>query len=179
MLRTIALSLLLLVACSPSVDPDRVVDAPGTDANAAETAFLDPSDVALRKILQEETISFSIDAAPVDQALDFIRTLKNINVIVNDRIRADLEGSLVTLEVTDLEIDSALSLLLRLAGPDYTWMVRNGVVFVTDREGVRNDPVLRVHNLRDRPFGISHFVAPNLILKPAGSDPDEGQPLFR
>ena len=143
------------------------------------TALLDPADRALGKTLREETITFSFASATVAEALEFIRTLKNINVIINDKIRANLEGSLVTLSVTDLEIESALDLLLRLAGPNYTYMLQGGVVFVTDRKGARDDAVLRVHYIGDRPFSISNFIAPNLILKPAGTGIDDSQPLFR
>ena len=169
--RTVVLSLLLLVSCGNSSEPERAIAPP-------ETAPLGPSDRALVDTLRKETVTFSFDAVTLAKALEFIRNQKNINVIINDRIRADLEGSLVTLDVTDLEIGSSLDLVLRLAGPEYTWVVQDGVVFVTDQEGARNDPVLRVHTVSDRPFNISRFVAPNLILTPAGTDIDESQPIF-
>lgn len=176
--RIIPILLLLLMACGDSPRTDGAVDVPDTETDIAPESPLDPVDQALKNMLQEETITFSFDATTVSEALDFIRAGKNINVVIDDRIRADLEDLPVTLSVTELDVDSALDLLLRLAGPEYTYVLRDGVVFITDRDGARSDAVLRVHPVGDLTGGRSDFIAPDLILKPAGDGSDEDHPLF-
>jgi general secretion pathway protein D len=135
-------------------------------------------DQALKNYLANEKITFAFDGATLPQALDFIRTLKSVNIAYDEEVKSDLEAATITLQVTDLELDSALDLLLRYAGPDYTYSFRNGVVFITNKEGARGTAVLRVHPVGDLTIRLTNFVAPNLILKPAGSEIDESAPLF-
>lgn len=141
-------------------------------------AALSPEDQALKNRLSEETITFDFTDATIPQALEFIRTLKGINIVIDDEIKSDLEAAPVTLQVSNLELDSALNLLLQYAGPDYTYTFKNGVVFVTNKEGARGKPVLKVHPVGDLTIRLTNFIAPNLILKPAGSEISEDQPLF-
>ena len=117
--RIIALSLLTLVACGDSPRTDGAADVPDGENTVAPEVLLEPVDQALKNRLQTETITFSFDATPLPEALEFIRAGKNLNVVINDRIRADLEDVPVTLSATELEVGSALDLLLRLAGPDW------------------------------------------------------------
>jgi len=139
---------------------------------------LDPEDQVLKNRLKSETVNFTFDGATLPQALEFIRTLKNVNIVIDGKVMADLEEAPVTLSVTDLELESALELLLRLAGPDFTYILKQGVVFVTNKEGAAGKPVLRVHSVGDLTIRLTNFIAPNLILKPAGAEIDESQPLF-
>ncbi len=139
---------------------------------------MDPVDQALKNRLSEETVNFSFEGATMPQALEFIRTLRNINIVIDDKVKADLEAAPVTLTVADLQVSSALDLLLRLAGPDYTYILRDGVVFITNKEGARGKAILRVHSVGDLALKLTNFIAPNLILKPAGAEVDESQPLF-
>jgi type II secretory pathway component GspD/PulD (secretin) len=139
---------------------------------------LNPADRALQNRLQEETVSFTFEDATLAEALDFIRNLRNINVVIDDEVKGDLEAAPVTLTVNDLELASALDLLLRLAGPDYTYVFRNGVVYITNVEGARGDPVMQVYNVGDLTLRLTNFIAPSLILKPAGAEVSEDEPLF-
>ena len=139
---------------------------------------LSADDRALQNRLAAEKITFQFEGAPMTDALEFIRTLKGINIVVDDSIRSDLEAAPINLAVTDLELDSALDLLLRLAGADYTYVIRGGVLYVTNREGARGEAILRVHTVGDLTIRLTNFVAPNLILKPAGAEMDEDTPLF-
>jgi general secretion pathway protein D len=147
-----------------------------TEFGAADAE--DPANQNLLNQLREEKVTFSFDEATLPQALDFIRTLKNINIVIDDKVKDDLEGAPVTLTVNELELDSALDLLLRLAGPTYTYILQQGVVFVTNAEGARGDAVLRVHAVGDLTIRLTNFTAPNLILQPAGAEVDEASPIF-
>ncbi len=157
---------------------DRITRRADAITDFGTTASQSPENQDLINQLREEEVTFSFDEATLPQALDFIRTLKNINIVIDDKVRDDLEGAPVTLTVNDLALDSALDLLLRLAGPEYTYILRQGVVFVTNTEGARGDAILRVHAVGDLTFRLTNFVAPNLILQPAGAEVDESTPLF-
>ncbi|MHC4862312.1 MAG: hypothetical protein ACYTDY_19705, partial [Planctomycetota bacterium] len=135
-------------------------------------------DRALKNRLAADKITFQFEGAPLTDALEFIRTLKGINIVIDDAVRSDLEAAPINLAVTELELDSALDLLLKLAGADFTYVLRDGVLFITNKEGARGEAVLRVHTVGDLTIRLTNFIAPNLILKPAGAEVDEDTPLF-
>jgi general secretion pathway protein D len=139
---------------------------------------MDPADQALKNRLQQEIVGFSFENATMPEALDVLRQLKDVNIVIDDAVKSDLEAAPVTLTVTSLEFESALNLLLRLAGTDYTYVLRNGVVFITNREGARGKAILRVHTVGDLTIKLTNFIAPSLILKPAGAEIDDSQPPF-
>ncbi len=147
-----------------------------TDYGAGTT--LSPRDQALKNRLNEEKTNFQFESATLADALDYIRQVNNINIVVDDKVKDDIEGQQVTLSVSDLQLGSALELLLKFAGAEYTYVLRNGVVFITNQQGARGEPVLRVFNVGDLTIKLTNFVAPNLILKPTSAEMDENAPPF-
>ena len=137
-----------------------------------------PEDRALANRLREEKVAFTFDETPLPDAVEFIRGVKNLNIVIDDAIKSDLEGAPVSLSVSELEIEAALNLLLKLAGAEYTYTIKNGVVFITNLEGARGEAILRVHPVGDLTIQLTNFIAPDLILKPAGAEVSEDQPLF-
>jgi len=137
-----------------------------------------PEDRALANRLREEKVAFTFDETPLPDAIEFIRGVKNLNIVIDDNIKSDLEGAPVSLSVSELEIEAALRLLLKLAGAEYTYTIKNGVVFITNLEGARGEAILRVHPVGDLTIQLTNFIAPDLILKPAGAEVSEDQPLF-
>ncbi|MCU0724624.1 MAG: hypothetical protein MUE73_02370 [Planctomycetes bacterium] len=67
---------------------------------------MDPADQALKNRLQQEIVSFSFENATMPEALDVLRQLKNINIVIDDKVKSDLEAAPVTLTVTSLEFES-------------------------------------------------------------------------
>jgi hypothetical protein len=85
---------------------------------------------ALEKRILEEKVSFSFDQAGLPDVLEFIRNLKGVNIVVDDKRAADAEKAIVTASVEGMPIAAALSLLLAPHGFGYS--ITHGVVFVTD-----------------------------------------------
>lgn len=137
-----------------------------------------PEDRALANRLREEKVAFTFDETPLPDAIEFIRGVKNLNIVIDDKIKSDLEGAPVSLSVSELEIAAALNLLLKLAGPEYTYTIKNGVVLITNLEGARGEAILHVHPVGDLTIQLTNFIAPDLILKPAGAEVSEDKPLF-
>jgi len=150
---------------------ERITDF-GSGADAS------PEDQALANRLREEKVGFTFDETPLPDAIEFIRGVKNLNIVIDDNIKSDLEGAPVSLSVSELEIAAALRLLLKLAGPEYTYTIKNGVIFITNSEGARGEAILLVHPVGDLTMQLTNFIAPDLILKPAGAEVSEDQPLF-
>ncbi|MEN8148352.1 MAG: hypothetical protein ABFS86_00930 [Planctomycetota bacterium] len=139
---------------------------------------MSPEDRALSNRLREEKIGFTFDETPLPEAIEFIRGVKNLNIVIDGEIESDLEGAPVSLSVNELELSAALNLLLKLAGPEYTYTLKNGVVYITNQEGARGEATLRVHPVGDLTIQLTNFIAPDLVLKPAGAEASEDQPPF-
>lgn len=147
-----------------------------TDFGAATQ--LSPADQALKNRLAEETTEFNFPGVSLSEALEFLRQLHGLNIIVDDEVLADVEGATVTMNVQGLELASALDILLDWGGAELTYVVRNRTIVITNTAGARGEAVLRVHPVGDLTTKLTNFIAPNLVLKPAGADISDDQPQF-
>jgi len=71
----------------------------------------------------------SFDPVPEEQALEFVRTVRSVNIVVDDAVAAKAASAVFSGSVHDCALADALSLLVRPAG--FTWQIAEGVVFVT------------------------------------------------
>jgi len=108
----------------------RLKQLPGTAPGAAKGE--EEMDSGLRRRLRDEKISFSFAGATLRQGFDFIRTLKKINIVIDPAIAEETDGAF-DLEVADLRLDHAISLILLPRG--LTYQLRDGVVFVVRMGG--------------------------------------------
>jgi type II secretory pathway component GspD/PulD (secretin) len=134
-------------------------------------------EIALANRLEEEVVGFDFTDTPFTAVVDFIHNVRNINIVVDERIKGDVDAVTVTLKVNDLSVKNVLDLLLAYGG-DLTYVLRDNLVFITRPEFARGQLKLKVHPVGDLTMRITQFIAPNLILKPAGSEFDEDQPQF-
>jgi type II secretory pathway component GspD/PulD (secretin) len=61
----------------------------------------------------EQSITFSFDMATVDQALDFIRTLKGVNIVLTPEAMKKAATTALTQTVNEIRLADALALILR------------------------------------------------------------------
>ena len=93
-----------------------------------------PADRKVREQLEETIVSFTFNEQPVMEALDFVMTLGNVNIIP-DRAKFTDAGQTITLEVNNIPLGAALGRLCEQLGMQYA--IVHGVVFISDARGVR------------------------------------------
>ncbi len=116
-----------------------------------------PGDARLHKQLDETKVSLTFNEQPVMEALDFLVTLGKLN-IVPDRTKFADAGKTVTLKLEDASLREALDQVILAIG--LAWTVRDGVVFITDAEGVKRftPPPPRRSFAADRPSAVDRKV---------------------
>jgi hypothetical protein len=102
--------------------PKEVLGPPAADAPDWE--------LELREKL-EAGVSFSFDSATLTQALHFIRTVKQVNLVFDPAAKAAAESADLTLAVDDITLEAALSLMLLPRG--FTFELADGVVLITKK----------------------------------------------
>ncbi len=109
--------ILLVLVCAAFV--------PG--ARAEETA-----EDKIKKALTRK-VSFEFVDTPLTDALDFIRRLSNVAIVVDPKIIADgKDKAAINLRVTDMNMDLALEWILKLAELDYK--IRNQAIYIFSPE---------------------------------------------
>lgn len=118
----------------------------------------------------------------LEAVLDPIRTFTSIPVVVTpDAVEAvDAAGVEFTENLPhEMTALNALNILIGLAGPEVTWTVRNGVVYVTSTARAYNNLVIWPHDVRDLIALLNDFTPPKIseIRLPDGEYNDE-EPVF-
>ena len=137
-----------------------------------------PEAAALKNRLAGENTSLAFDGQTLSEAVSYLSARHGINIVIDDQVKADADAQpLPSFKLTNIPLKDAVDLLLsNVAG--LTYRVRGNVVFITRPELAREQPVIRIHPVGDLTMKINHFVAPNLVLKPAGAEADESSPQF-
>ncbi|HUW56398.1 MAG TPA: STN domain-containing protein [Planctomycetota bacterium] len=130
-----------------------VVSAPLPGTTAAERA------VYLR--LDTTVVSFTFNDQPLEEALDFLSTLGGVNIVL-DRRKVE-EGKTVTLKLTNVTLATAVKLITEQL--ELKWIVRDGVVYISDEEGTRREPVTIVYDVADLLAMPPNFQGPNIELQ--------------
>lgn len=126
-----------------------------------------PGDRRVRQQLEETILSFTFNDQPVMEALDFLQTLGNVN-IVPDRSRFEDPGQTITLKLTNVSLETAIKLLTEQLGLQY--VIRDGIVFISDDEGIRRPPVISTYDVRDLLADIPNFSGPTFELQNISSN---------
>lgn len=115
-------------------------------------------------------VSLDFDKTPLVEVIDFIRTLSEINFVIDKRVRETYPDDPleITLKVDNLSLRSALKLVLAMH--DLTVKYKEGVLLVVPKDDASDeDLVTRLYDVRDLLMTIPDFPGPNIELKP----PDE------
>jgi hypothetical protein len=128
-------------------------------------ADADPRRDAIESKLKTMTISFDFDETPLADAIDFIRDYTEIDFVIHSNVfDAKSEDELmITMKITDLNLKSALKLLMRNLGLKARY--EEGVIMIVPEDFEETDLVLRVYDIRDLLFVIVDFPGPNVELK--------------
>ena len=105
-----------------------------------------PENKKVQDILEKTKVSIAFNKQPIMVALDFLQTYGNINLVL-DRTKLEDPDTTITLKLTNVSLRAALKLVTQQIGLRY--VVRDGIVFISDEEGVRQPPVTVVYDVKD------------------------------
>jgi Flp pilus assembly secretin CpaC len=104
------------------------------------------------RLLQRVSVSFKKE--PFTDAIDQLRALADINILVDPAVGPTLEP--VTISTHNMELRSVLYWMLRFQGLDYR--IRRGVIFISNEARLAEKPITVVHDIADllRPIRDRH-----------------------
>lgn len=114
-------------------------------------------------------VSLDFDKTPLIEVVDFIRTLSEINFVIDKRVRETYPNDPleITLKVDNLSLRSALKLVLAMH--DLTVKYKEGVLLVVPKDDASDeDLVTKLYDVRDLLMTIPDFPGPNIELVPPG-----------
>ncbi len=125
-----------------------------------------PADKKVRQQLEETVVTFTFNEQPVLEAIDFLQTLGKVNIVV-DKSKLE-EGKTVTLKLDNIPLETAIRLLTEQLG--LKWIIRDGVVFISDADGVKRPPEIQTYDVRDLLADIPNFEGPTFELQNLSSN---------
>jgi hypothetical protein len=119
-------------------------------------------------------ITLDFDDAPVLDVFKFLRQTSGVNLVLDGQLRnsGELDDKRVSLEVTDIPLRSALSLVLEFTELAATW--KHGVLFITTPDRARGETVLRLYDVRDITWKMTNFPGPSMELASGSGMDDSG-----
>jgi len=121
----------------------------------------DPWKAEARKRLAKK-VSFEFVDTPLEEAVNFLNAMSKVNIIIDPRVLADAGKVPVTLKVADMDMETALKWILRMADLDYD--IKNQAVFITKKGGQETNIELQIYDVRDMTYTINDFPGPHVEL---------------
>jgi hypothetical protein len=128
----------------------------------ATLAAQDPSrDEAVRKLTTLK-VSVDFDKQRLQDALDYLRDVSGLNVVVAPSAQAREGDATVSLKARDLSVKSVLKLLLHGRGLSATW--RDGVLLVVPTEELGTAVTMRIYDVRSHLLKLPDHPGPRVEL---------------
>lgn len=179
MLRTLTLACALIAlvpAAAQELDEDRLQELIEQTLESARKKQLDLTDYAdpahkeraleVRNQLETRRVSVEFDKEEPLEALDYLREVGGLNLVVSAKARELLneEGLTATLRVKKVKLRNALELILKGLHEDLAYGYRLGVLMIVRREEWKTAHYLEVYDVRDLLHKPKDFPAPPVAL---------------
>lgn len=129
-----------------------------------------PSIQHIKNQLKSSEAEWSFPGMPFSDAITFIRTTHNINIVVDEAVLQKFEADkvVVSLQLKNLKLEAALNILLSFHG--LTYIFKNEVLYITFRtsKSAREKPIPVLHDIRDLTGEIKDFPGPRIKLQSGG-----------
>ena len=132
----------------------------------AQGVGVKPGDRVVYQKLDATIVSFTFNEQPLEEALDFLQTLGKVNIVL-DKKKVEA-GKTVTLKLNDVPLGTAVKLLCEQIG--LKWTVRDGIVFMSDEDGVKQEPITVVYDVNDLLAVPPNFEGPQIELQSLSSN---------
>src|ERR1039457_988310 len=113
----------------------------------------EPWKAEIKKKLQRK-VTFEFVDTPFDQAVDFLRHVANVTMIIDSKVAAAGLPP-ITLRVTDMSMDLALDWVLKLA--DLQYALKDNAVFISKAQNLIESVELRIYDVSDLTQTVPDF----------------------
>lgn len=123
--------------------------------------------------LRTMKVSLDFRETPLQDVIDFIREMTGINFVIDQKIYEEVEPDklTITIKVDDLELRSALKLMLQMRG--LTAVYRDGVLLIVTKQSQEENVFMKIYDVRDLLQPVRDFPGPEIALK-SGDEEDSG-----
>lgn len=118
-----------------------------------------------RRILDRTRISVHFDDTKFKDAIDFVRDVTNLNIVVSKKAQEEFADEELTLKLKKIKVRNCLELLLAQVSDDLKYGFRHGVLWIGRSDEVVRQLVVRVYYIGDIINPPKDFPAPRLGLK--------------
>lgn len=136
----------------------------------------DPQRDEIVSKLNNTKVSLDFRETPLVDVMDFVREMSGINILIDPKVYDDVDPEKlnITVKVDDLQLGSALRLLLGLR--DLTAVYREGVLIVVTKASMLEEVYTQIYDVHDLLQPITDFVGPVIELNTGeesegGADP--------
>ncbi len=129
--------------------------------------------------LRSMKVSLDFRETPLQDVIDFIREMTGINFVIDQKIYEEVEPAnlTITIKVDDLELRSALKLMLQMRG--LTAVYRDGVLLIVTKKSQEENVFMRIYDVRDLLQPIRDFPGPEISLAPPDEEGGVGTSVFQ
>lgn len=130
----------------------------------AQQTTRDPLKAEILERLERTEVSLEFENTPLEDVVQFLRTLTGLNIIVDSSVYEDLspEELTVTITVTELSLRSSLRLMLGMHR--LTMIYDEGVLIIMPKRALERQVFLQIYDVRDLMFQIQDFPGPEIYL---------------
>ncbi len=125
----------------------------------------DPEADALRATLSSTRMDADYSDESLTSVANNIWLSTGIPISVDPEVATDLDDAGETVELTGLRsitVEGLLNIITSQVGDELAWTIRNGRVYITNKEKAAGKAVVRIHNIQDLTFGITDFKGASL-----------------
>lgn len=132
-----------------------------------------PADRAKQAVISKmntKRVSMEFSDAPLTDVVEFLRSVTQINMMVDPAVVREKPDMRVTLNVKDVKVRNVLNLIGQFFA--LTADIREGgVVVLTEKERIKSAYVTKVYDIRDLMFAVKDFRGPKIGLNKSGQTP--------
>ncbi len=124
----------------------------------------------IRNFLRTRRLTINFDKMPVLEALDFLRDVSGLNIVLTREATEAIAGKTISLRLRNVSFRNILELLLPLADADLRYGVRNSVLMLGLKDEWKEDLVmLKLYDIADLVHEPPDFPAPVMGLGKDGA----------
>ncbi|RMG19032.1 MAG: hypothetical protein D6731_00765 [Planctomycetota bacterium] len=121
---------------------------------------------ALRRALDTRVVSVNFRGTTFLEAVDFVRDVSGVNIVVSPRARKAFADAEVNLRLKKVRLRSCLNLVLDQVSPDLRYGFKHGVLWIgtADEWKAQRKLVLEIYDVSDITRRPPNFKAPKIGL---------------
>jgi type II secretory pathway component GspD/PulD (secretin) len=110
--------------------------------------------------LKNLKVTLDFKSVTLQTLADYIREITDINIFVSNKVEG--KGDDISIKVQDITLKSVLNLVLKPR--QLTYVVKDGVLYLTTQEEANQDVIMEIYDVRDLLYVIPDFPGVDISL---------------